>query len=255
MTTASCELCTEPIIGTAYVCPRCTRPIARRILTAAELYSEMTLVKARQVRYGEAPRLGNGEPAIPVNWDTVIDQGTVHNTMTTWAAHIAGIRGAKLPGNMSELIRWIGSPDQITWIRHRPDAEQILDELDYAARIVIRAVDAPREHWYAGPCNEDACTADLYARPDAETIRCHECGVVHDAGDRREWLLDQAEDHLGTATEIARLATAMRTVPVTAAQIRGLAHRGRITPHGVDRLQRATYRVGDVLDAVERIAA
>lgn len=240
-----CALCDHPILDAAYVCKHCAERVQRRLSESAELFAELYLQVARQSRYGDRVRLSGAEPPLPFSVSASIDHGSIVNTITTWARHIAEQRGEPPPSAGRNLMRWLAR--QVDWLRYRQEAGEALDELDYAARLVERAIDAPTQHWYAGRCFEDGCEADLYARPDAMIVRCRECGTEHDADQRKAWLLDQAHDVLGTATEISRFVSSMRGELVTSAQVRGLAHRGRIAARGADRSTQPTYRVGDVV--------
>lgn len=65
---------------------------------------------------------------------------------------------------------------------------------------------------------------------------------------RREWLLTQAQDFVGTTSEVAA-ALSRYARPVTPAVIRGLAHREAITPVYTDSRGRNRWRLGDVLAA------
>jgi hypothetical protein len=250
-----CASCDFDILDTAYCCTRCADGLSKRLLLGGELYIEMAVAIARQVKFGDPIGRGRSEMPLPFDWDKSVDRSAVDNVVTTWARHITAETGAETPRTIGEVMRWLADPHQINWLRYRQEAAEAFDELDYAARLVIRCVDSPSQRWYAGPCTTDGCTEDLYGRPNATTLRCRECRTEHDAQARRDWLLKQADDVLGTATEVARFASAMRGESVTAASIRGLAFRGRIEAKGVDRKNDPTYRVGDVLIAIERMAA
>lgn len=66
---------------------------------------------------------------------------------------------------------------------------------------------------------------------------------------RREWLLAQAADFVGTTKEVA-MALSRYARPVTPAVIRGLDHRGSIESVGTDSRGRKLWRLGSVLAAV-----
>jgi hypothetical protein len=251
---SECVLCDHPILDTAYVCKLCGDRAAKNLLAGGELYVEMEVAIARLVRFGDPMGRGRSEQPMPFDWDKSVDRSTVDSSVTTWVRHIVEETGAWTPTNVGELMKWLADPKQIDWLRYRPEAAEALDELDYAARLVVRCIDAPSDRWYAGPCKVDGCEEDLYGRPSAAALRCKECGAEHDAAARRDWLLRQADDVLATAPEVARFASAMRGESVTAASIRGLAFRGRIEAKG-KRNNDPTYRVGDVLIAIERMAA
>jgi hypothetical protein len=252
-----CLLCEAQILDTAYACTRCADGTARALHAGAELYPELAVAIARQTRFGEPTRLSTAEQPLPFSIAASIDYGTIVNTTTTWARHITETRGDTPPGTGANLMHWLGNRKQIDWLRYRQEAGEALDELAYAARLVVRAVDAPAVHWFAGRCLQEGCQGELYGRTGARVIRCRECGFAHDGDARRAWLLDLAQDYLGTAAEIARLASAMRGDMVTTAMVRGYEHRGRLVAHGIDRDGVKTYRVGDVLAVLRdgRVAA
>ncbi|HEY4375764.1 MAG TPA: hypothetical protein VGM93_01340 [Acidimicrobiales bacterium] len=287
-----CLDCARPVHDQAYVCADCAAPVERALRDLSALGGEASTTIARQARLGESG--GPGDP-LPFSWEAADAQWAVANTLTTWARHIAGERGRAIPARpgpahgplcraalscrhrsctdiglrtavhpLTHLSTWLASPDQITWLRHRPEAVEALDELGNAARLATRTVDNPPDRWYAGPCGADpldplgevdvdrpgACQAELYPVTGARTIRCPECGTQHDAGERKEWLLGLADDQLAHAAWLASVLTRLLDRTVTAAAIRGLAHRGRIVAHGTDVDGRPLYRLGDALAVV-----
>lgn len=244
---SDCVLCDYPIMDTAYACHECGRRVSRRLTDSAELYAELAIQIARLSRYGDKVRLSGAEPPIPFNVGASIDHGSIVNTITTWARHIAEQRGEIPPSPGRNLMLWLADPKQMDWLRYRQEAGEALDELDYAARLVERAIDTPQAHWFAGRCLADGCQSELYGRTGAASVRCRQCGSEHDADALRASLLVKARDVLGTASEIARFVSSMRGELVTSSMVRGLAFRGRVVAHGKDRLERPTYRVGDVL--------
>lgn len=208
------------------------------------------------------------------------------NTITTWARHVCEERGigVPLPGPMlgplcragwgcnhptCDLIRarTIDHPaaraarfllTQLEWIRHRPEAADVVDEVSAAAATLRRCVDAPPKLTYAGPCwelidGDERCEVELYAVEDAPTVRCIGCGTAHDMDQRRRWLLGEAQDALANAATIAAGLSSLNQ-QVTSSMIRNYADRGRIVAHGRDRDGRPLYRVGDVLDVLVDIA-
>jgi hypothetical protein len=245
--TQLCVLCDYPIIDTAYACKADGDRVAKHLLEGGELYNELEIAITRQDRFGDRIRSGTSEAPLLFNASASENRSVIDNTIITWSRHITEQTGRTLPKHVGECMRWLAKEEQIRWLRYRAEVAEAFDELDYAAQLVIRTIDAPASRWYAGPCGCDGCEADLYGRAGAKTLHCRDCGAQAHADDRRQWLLRQADNTLGTAAELARFVTAMRSELVTSAQVRGLAHRGRITAHGTDRLGRPTYRVGDVL--------
>lgn len=252
---SDCALCDRPIIDTAVACVECGNHTAKKLTEQAPNFAEMSVAIARQTRFGDPARLSSNEPPLPFDVDAAIEATSVTNTIRTWATHIANHRGTPPPTTGQNLMLWLAAPSQINWLRYRQEASQALDELHYAATLVERCIDAPAHHTYAGPCWANDCQGELYGRQGAAYVTCRDCSTSHDSAARRRWLLDEANDVLGTATEIARFISAMRGDMVTAAMVRGYAHRGRLLARGVDRDGRPHYRVGDVLDTLGRITA
>jgi hypothetical protein len=149
---------------------------------------------------------------------------------------------------------------RLNWLRRHTAAAEAVDEIRSAVILARRTVDRPPARWYAGPCEEDfqgsPCTGQLYARPGASEVVCPTCQAIHDVPARREWLRESVKDHLGTAAEISALCRSLLGDLVTAAMIRGYAHRGSIAPHGetVDPRGRTVplYRLDDVFTAAAK---
>lgn len=302
---AECVICARVDAGVAYACPRCADRTAERLVGLAGIAPELITTVARQARSGDGGTGTDREP-LPVDLGASYDVDAVTDTIGTWVRHILTARGIvitarreRIPGpvcpttigsptcrhgschaivasgqpvhRLAVTVRWLAR--QTEWIRHQPNAAQVLDELDDACRLATRIVDRRAARWYAGSCGTETgtetfaggptapggyervveCPADLYAHPGAQVIRCGACGAVHDAADRREWLLDSARDQLVHAELLGRALAALE-VPCKPAQIRDYAHRGRIVAHGRDAAGRPTYRVGEVLDVLAQIA-
>ena len=135
--------------------------------------------------------------------------------------------------------------EYVWWLRHRPEAPEAFKDLTLADRDLERVIDRPAPMKYAGPCN--ICRKDLYVREGAAQVECRPCGMVYDMAQRREWLLEAAEDRLERAAHIARAVTYLGS-PISADRIRVWAMRKRLFPHAIDGMGRPLYRVGDVLD-------
>lgn len=247
---SACEMCERPNLDTAFVCHACAQTHARLLHTQATNYEELDTQLARLARYDNQPQHRNGITEYPLPYDpnTAHNTATINNTLTAWSIHISWHRGLEPPRAGRHLLVWLGG--QCDWLRYRTEGGQALDELGYAARLIEYTVDRPTPRWFAGRCDIDGCPEELYPRAGADTVTCPACGYIHSTAVLRDSLLRRADNVLGTATEIARFVSTMRGELVTSAQVRGLAHRGRIIPHGQDRLARPTYRVGDVLAVI-----
>lgn len=180
-------------------------------------------------------------------WAEVIDPLTVDDTLPDLAAW---------------LLR------HPSWIRTHAAAEELYDELVGGIRGGWRAVDRPADLKFLGICpavlvDEDSgdewvCGGELYARPAAVYVVCPGCQAPYAVDQRRTSLLDDVADQLLSATEMSRALPGLLAQPVTAAQVRGLAHRGRLAshpPHPLDVRAAPRYRVGDVVELLTELAA
>lgn len=212
------------------------------------------------------------------------------DTLTRWADLIAGARGLFRPlDTWTALPAWLCG--QVSWLRSAECGPEAVVKVRGAIRQARLVVDRPPDLVYVGPCSAlvrtaprvcgcgvdltdqagllavtcpgcarvfapRVCGADLYARPgrDVTEVACRECGARFPIGDRRAWLLEQAQDRLLPATELARAIDGLG-VDVTPSAIWKWKERGRLVPHGADALGHPLYRVGDVMDLVDATVA
>jgi hypothetical protein len=267
----ACALCARPVVDMAYVCDRCAAKTVAELERVALVAGEAMTTIAKQARMGSGGRRTDTEVALPYNPAAAADHDAAVNTLTTWARHVHEQSGRALPITRTSVCAHtscararrratdgplceVAEPEhptavvalwlvrQLGWIRHRQEAEQALDEIGDACRVLVRVVDRPADHWYAGRCD---CGEDLYPVAEAKTVRCRGCASVHDLDERKVWLLDQAEDVLAGAAWCA--ATLERLgVKVTASTIRTWAERSQLASHGFDAAGRPLYRLGTV---------
>lgn len=146
-----------------------------------------------------------------------------------------------------ELAVW---GDDIPAIRRHVDAGKAVSRIGRAIKDAYRAIDRMQERQYLGVCyyEEDGatCHAEVWARPGAHQVTCTQCGITHEVGERRAWLLEQAADVICTVREASRYVGEIGHVTVTEASIRGYLHRKRIAyrPGGT------RIRLGDLLTVV-----
>lgn len=261
----TCLRCGKPVVDQSYVCVDERNKLVRELALVVKVAGEASATIA------DSPLL-RGLAVDDATWAGA-------NTLTTWARHCAESRGQAGPvvrGAMrGPLCTWVSDgcrhttcqtirgrraehpmavvatwlTDQLDWLRHRREADDAFDQLTYAARIVVRAVDNQPDRWYAGPCGVDGCEAELTPVAGATVIRCHLCAAEHDAQARKDWLLDEAEDQLAGAAWIAATLTRLGK-PVAAATVRKWADRDRLVAHGHDTAGRPLYRLSEVRELV-----
>ena len=160
------------------------------------------------------------------------------------------------------LSRFLAS--NVRWIRSQHDGPAMVRHLTAVIRDASRVVDRPADLVMLGHCNYeysedvdghdagDLCGAALYAPANRDEVTCRSCGAVHQAGDRRAWLLREVEGVTLPATSLQRAVDGLG-ITVNTKQLENWAARGRLVPAGTIRVlgrDRPTYRVGDVIDVV-----
>ena len=191
-------------------------------------------------------------------WTRIVmdDKPVIHGPTHPACLHItcSQARRSHLPADTipSCCLYLLGHAD---WIRTQHWAPEILDELQHIEGKLRSIVDRPAGKWFAGPC--DTCERDLYARVGAASVDCVDCDLVYDVGARREWLLEQAQDRLLTASELSRAVSWLGTEPLTAARVWKWAERKRIVARGT-AIHRGneipTYLVSDAIDLMAQDA-
>lgn len=222
--TATCPSCgaTTPD-GT--LCHADTDALTTLLAAAPTLIAELDLAASRQTRTtpaGPAAK-GSAHERTPVNWTAAQARDQLETELAICGTDIRAVR------------------------RH-PAAGRMLHTLATAITHGYRAIDRSPDRQYLGQCHTRAgdlvCHAELWARSGTRTVTCTQCETRHDVAGRQSALLAAAEDHLGTATDIANALTTLDH-PITAARIRKWKQRGRLTerPEGSK-----LYRLGDVID-------
>lgn len=194
------------------------------------------------------------EQPVPFHEDASTLLVQVRYDVTRWARNVAAtyphltLTATTVP----EAAEWMGTFPNL--LAEHPYASTLHAEMLSTARQIRRMIDRAPDKVYLGQCGyeerQQVCLQDLYALPHSPYVRCPTCGSDWDTQARRDHLLTVVENQLETATEISRALSRLAR-PVSAAAIRGYAHRGKLTPHPPrhdDPRQDPLYRIGDVLD-------
>lgn len=232
----------------AYICGLCGARLANELEFTARIAAESTVTIARLDRIGATTRRTDPAPPMPVNQQAADDYHAVLNTITTWARHVSEQRGFDLPPAnrrpLSVAAGWLAL--HIDWVRHRPEAEEAFDELNYACQLMSRIVDRPPTRVVVGQCG---CGQYLYALPRAVEVRCQACGTTYGVEASRAMLREALNQMIFTAAEIATLATTLGLTD-RRDQARKLinvwSNRGQIVSH--DYMGEPAYRFGEVID-------
>lgn len=276
-----------------YLCRHCQHTLEVALMRVADYADAAEDVRTRQTRIGNGGRSpgkrtkGEGATLPMLVDERWVDYGDgqralddARNTIGTWARIVMDER-PEVAGptcgtpclhtscNHVRISRWPRDTiramcayldRQHRWIEGRDWAPELLSEVTYTEGTLRRLVDRPRERWYAGKC---ACDADLYAHSGRRhaTVRCGHCGTEWDLASRREFLLQEAEHVLVSATEAAEALSSWTDydgrVETLAGRIRQWRSRGMvevvgtIVQHGKIR---PLFRLGDLRAALEEDA-
>lgn len=240
-----------------FLCRTCTDQLARDLNAIPWLLEELETTISRLDKLTESEGRGSDERPLPIRMHAVEVRRDLNTTLASWAQHIAGrFDGLDRTVIWTELRLAGYLSDHINDILTDPAAGECADEIGYARMTAQRAIDKPTPMVFAGPC--DDCGKDLYAHPSAAEVACKnpDCDLVYPIEARRAWLLGKAADQLLTATEMSRALSGLLGAKLTAAKIRGLAHRGRLTQHPPlpRRPNDPVYSVGQLMRVLEEMA-
>lgn len=235
------------------------------------------------------------EQPLPVNLATSDAAHQLRNTLTTWvralhyehAVHwkecdtcsakwVAGAQRHNVQPPLLCLGTWVDCVSPLTvantlpelgswllrhpsWIRNHSAADDLHHEIMRGIRSCQRAIDVPLDlRVFLGVCgygDEGECPEELWAARGSETTICRGCDGEWNVAERREWMLANVEDEVGTAPFLSALLTRLGR-PVTVGQIHKAARtqlggeHGQLVAVRTDANRRRYYRAGDVLDFV-----
>lgn len=255
--------CGQPTGEASYICSSCTNQLWNTLDAIPDLVLDLDLTRTRQRRYSTSSTTAAGD-ALP--WQEAASRSladlrrilyaTVDRCIGAQITSTEQIETTPRPAarDLGHVAAWLQvRVDPIAGKPWAPEARKLIA----AHQRAIRVIDRPPEHTYAGPCQ--VCGADLYTLPDQPMVRCATCGTTEDVAGRRSYLLAAVDDHLATATEIARALTSL-AMPVTSERIRQWKHRERLQARATEpHTGHPLYRVGDVIDLLvadtERLAS
>lgn len=268
--TNTCTRCGRPEPD-AVICDRCASQTAQKLAEIAEVAPA-----ARDVANGLSRRShggASGKPGsrLPLDLTAMAKLDSVQGVLTTWMRHVAEERGRAgwFSADGDPLVgaaRSLG--EHLEWMRHRPEADEFLTDVEACLRIVRSIARDPAPKRYLGPCGApthetcdnpyadgpcatcETCDGDVYAREGAQRGRCTTCGAEVAADERRAWLDDEVRGYAYTTSEIVAAYPAIRRNTINQ-----WAARGRLTAHDHDGNGRARYNLGDVLDLAAGDAA
>jgi hypothetical protein len=264
----------------AYCCAICASQAAENLRLVVEVTPA-----ARDVATGQSRRSsggGSGKPGsrLPLDLAAMAKLDAVQNVLTTWIRHVAEERGLRTPRpGTYDIYAMADDPiefaalwlaEHLEWIRHRPEADEFLGDVDAAARVMRSVARGPAEMKYLGPCGAlvienyerteaegwtdesgtmRQCDGDVYGRAGADKGACRTCGAQVDQGERRIWLDDVRRVWLFSAREI------VDAYEINVKTIRSWHDRGQLAAHGYDPAGVPLHKIGEVLDLAATDAA
>jgi hypothetical protein len=249
----------------AYACSTCGVAKATTWLSEiAELIPAARDVAHRQSRRSAGGAANKPGSSPPIDFDITERLDEIQNTLTTWLRVIEHERG---PQTASALPASRLVPDPVAlaaralsghleWVRHKPWADEFLDDVVTAARRLAGIINGPTPGRYAGPCSVvddegQTCGEDVTARPGSNVGTCRACGAEYDVDEQQAWMRRQIEDQLARSVVIAGVLLQLG-FPIGYSTIASYAKKGQLIAHGQevghDGKEHPLYRIGDVLD-------
>lgn len=261
MTENECVRCGRPTPD-GYACHPCSRLAAAWLAEIADMAMAARDVAQRQARRGSGGA-ASGKPgsSLPIDLGATARLDAVQGSLTTWARHIGEERGVNQAEINADGLTWLsrspgwvkdlrGVQDDLSgialwlaghceWMRHRPEADEWLSDVEACARVVRGIARGPAAQRYLGPCGaliiepadpalicdcdhdgldpmfhlrpcpiamtdwRHACEGDVYGPQGGQRGTCRTCGAQVAQDERRAWLDEQVADRAYRAAHIA----------------------------------------------------
>lgn len=206
---------------------------------------EVTLARLDQLTPGAGPAGRDGSAArLPYKVHASEAWWVLHHRLAVWCQALGWVDCPM--HHTTVLARWLLA--NLDRVRRHQSVGELVAQITHAVHQARHAIDRPNDQRvYLGPCDTASCTRDVYALPEERYTTCPGCALNYRVDRRRDWMLQRAQDHLGTAVEIAgflRLAGA----EVSSSAIRGYAYRKRLVPVGTNHRGHPRYRIRDVME-------
>lgn len=129
-----------------------------------------------------------------------------------------------------------------------PESVGWYERISKAYERTTKAIDLPPEKVRAGKCT---CGLVLYTHEGRETVTCKPCGQTHNVTELQNTTLERLRNYEDTAANVIRALNGAR-IPLKMRKLTYWADHGQV-PTTTDERGRI-YRVGDVLDLLEKTA-
>lgn len=247
-TNNTCRKCATPTTGLT-LCNDCATALKIELGDVPELLAQLDITRTRQDQLTDPYDHGHhgGETPLPFRPHIAEVLWVLHNTLTAWA----GDHGANQKWSIPTTAAWLTA--HLNEIQRADHAAQLADEITQAIRQARRAIDRPGDpRMFLGPCTRTTptgtCCTEIYGLPWQQTTTCPTCKTEYNITNRQDWMLTQAQEHLGSAVEIAGFLRILG-IHCTPSMIRNYAARGRLIP--APDTHPPLYRIRDVITALK----
>jgi Lon protease-like protein len=186
----------------------------------------------------------------------------VRNIISTWSRLFAETHSHLTPTYTTheQAAEWMAEFPLL--LAMHPAAGEMFGEIRDASRRIRRMIDQAPERVFLGTCGVviegEECKDGVYAIGNRSTGRCRTCGAEFSTDERREWMSTELEDQLAIPAQLTTLVSSVGA-EIGSATIRQWVRRGKLRQAldedgepTVDDNGRAMYRLGDVLDIVQK---
>lgn len=240
-----------------YVCRHCVYRLTVALSALPWLYDELEVTMTRQDVIGADGGRKAADTPLPFKTEASEARSVIADTVRPWA-HMFSLAAndaewVDLPA-LTGTVRFSVPPRNSTgWLKNnipfittRPEAGAALDELESAVALGYRTIDRPPEKLVAGECATGDCAAVLFARPGDRSVKCRECGAVHDVAERRQWMADSAGEFYVTAAVALEWARIFLDKRIPDGTWWSWKSKGKVVAWGLDDAGKDLFRFGDV---------
>lgn len=257
--------CSRIINDDAFVCRTCAKEATKDLTEAAYFLQHIDEKRARITtnwRYGTVGRASE----VPLPYDPRVGKALtpIRASLTTWARihHDEHPDHPQPPTDLTRLATWLAEFTE--WDAGRSWAHDAFDQYQSAHETLKKLFDIPPDREAIGACGQPLdddgtpCPEILAAEKGATTHTCPRCRHGHDVKERRESMLDAADDFTVTIAEAVRMLRTTDRHNVNPRLIRALVRYVPILDKGqraerdiTGRVQHANmYPLGAIRDAL-----
>lgn len=198
---------------------------------------------------------GSTAPGMPLNLDMLEKAAHYRSLIGDWSGQVAEATHQLSPVDVLNRAAWLAK--QTMNIARFEWAGDMLTELQYAERAVVRAADRHAHRILLGTCGRltmddhgavTICQGNIQGHEGDDRATCQTCHAQHSAADRRQGQLQTATHAAAPLPTILRaLKTQGHNLKRTTVQY--WIQKGTLTPAHIDDTGRHHYTIAAVLEA------